>query len=86
MSSPRRAFLNGLPTPAPQPFSADTVGPPNRYIEIMGRAVDDVVGSFVDVAASEGDASHTDVLRLAAAARRLWTLAADLGRARRTPS
>jgi len=85
MSRPRRTFLNGLPTPAPQPFHADTVGPSDGHMEIMGQAVDDVVGSFVEVVLSDGGASQTDVLRLAAAARRLWTLAADLGRARRTP-
>ena len=86
MSSPRRTFLNGFPAPAPQPFNADTVAPLNRHIQIMGQALDDVVGLFVEVDVNDRDASHADIQRLAAAARRLWALAADLGRARRTPA
>ena len=86
MSSPRRPFLNGLSSPASQPLNADTVRAPNRRIQIMGQALDDVVGLYVEVDINDRQASHADIQRLAAAARRLWTLAADLGRARRTPA
>ena len=85
MPSPRRSFLNELPTPAPRPFHADK-DLPNRRVEIMGHAVDDVVGSFVEVVVGgDSDASDADVLRLAAAAHRLWKLASDHRRARWTP-
>ena len=84
MSSPTHAFLNGSPIPTPKQVSADTEAPPNRHIEVMGRALDDVVGSFLEVAVNDANAFHTDVQRLAAAARRLWKLASDPGRARRT--
>lgn len=71
-------------TPRPSAFSSQGNEDALR-IDVVGRAVDDVVGAFVQVLAAEGHPDHADVRVLAAAARRLWKLAARLNRPRGKP-
>lgn len=82
MPNPRAAMILSS-APVPRPFHPQADPDYHRHIEIMGRAVDELVGAYVQVLVSEADSKHADIRRLAAAARRLWTLAVDLRRAQR---
>lgn len=71
-------------TPRPSGFSSHGQDGALQ-VDALGRAVDDVVGAFVEVLACEGYQEHGEFRRLTAAARRLWKLAADLNRSRGKP-
>ena len=79
------ATLKASAAPVPQPFQPEADPEYHRHIEILGRAVDELVGAYVQLLVTEADSDHADVRRLAAAARRLWTLAAEMRRAGRSP-
>jgi hypothetical protein len=57
----------------PRPFLITDLG--ERRAERLGRALDDVVEAFVRLSGSSSAESDDARLRLAASARRLWTLA-----------
>lgn len=85
MSDTRTTAATAASQPRPRPFHSAGALDHDRQIETLGRAVDEVVGAFVQITVSEGSPQGADARRLAAAARRLWTLAVELGRERRGP-
>ena len=80
MSDPRNTAATVSPSPRPRPFYSGCRPEHDRQIEIIGRALDEVVGAYVQVLVRDGKPEPADVRRLVAAARRLWTLAVDLRR------
>lgn len=84
MQHPRHCTVTS--TPHPSPFSHEHARDRALRIQTVGRAVDDVVGAFVAVADDGKAADSAELLRFAAAARRLWTMAFAAYRAAETSS
>lgn len=71
-----------IATPPPRAFRPEPTRDDAHRIEAVGRAVDDVVGWFLQAIANEAGPQDADLRRLAAASRRLWMQSTALLRTR----
>lgn len=80
MSSPSPNLWTDSGTLRPRPLSAESRQEQPHHVAVLERDLDNVVSAFLEVMFSDNP-EDPGMLRLAAAAKRLWARAAERSRA-----